>query len=487
MKSIFSLGFSIIFTLSISAQAPSIQWQTAIGGTGADAASCVVQSKGGGYVLCGQTGPNLPNYLVAKLSNDGVIQSQLSLISGHATSIVQANDSGYLVIGASGGDCGIVKLNNTLNFQWQQSFGGTGSDVGESVIQTNDGGYLIAVKSNSNDGDVIGNHGGMDYWVVKLSDTGAIQWQKSLGGSGDEEVQSVIQVSDSSYVIAGRSKSNDGDVSGNHGAGDYWIVKIGSTGLLRWQKSLGGNGDDYAFSILQTGQGDYVVVGRSDSNNGDVSGNHGGSDYWVVKLDSAGTILWQKSMGGSGDDECYSIVDTRSGNYVLAGYSLSNDGDVIGNHGSEDFWVLKIDSNGIIQWQKTLGGSSWDDAYSIIQSFDGGYVIAGTSNSNNGDVSENHGLGDAWVVKLDELTEIEHINSDKAGYILYPNPTKDELFIETNFLAREINIYNTAGILVSQPKQSANNRIDINYLAAGVYIIEVKAQDAVIKKRWVKK
>jgi hypothetical protein len=148
-------------------------------------------------------------------------------------------------------------------------------------------------QSYSNDGDVSGNHGGNgDAWIVKLNSIGEIQWQKCLGGSNLDIAGAIQPTSDDGYVMAGYTHSNDGDVSGNHGGNDdAWVVKLNSTGEIQWQKCLGGSGDDQAFDIQPTADGGYIMVGQSSSNDGDVSGNHGGNgDAWIVKLNSTGEI-----------------------------------------------------------------------------------------------------------------------------------------------------------------------------------------------------
>lgn len=166
-------------------------------------------------------------------------------------------------------------------------------------------------------------------------------WQKSLGGSGAERVASVKKTADGGYIAAGYSESKNGDVSGNHGAIDAWIVKLSNAGAIEWQKSLGGTGGDRAKSIVQTADGGYIVAGASLSNDGDVSGNHGGSDMWIVKLSNDGAIEWQKSLGGTGLDYDASVIPISTG-YMIAGTSSSNDGDVSGNHGNADFWVMNL-------------------------------------------------------------------------------------------------------------------------------------------------
>ncbi|MHA1651797.1 MAG: hypothetical protein ACTSYB_16515, partial [Candidatus Helarchaeota archaeon] len=191
------------------------------------------------------------------------------------------------------------------------------------------------------------NHGGYDFWVVKLSSTGVIEWQKCLGGSNNDWVYSVQQTADGGYIVAGFTVSNDGDVSGNHDGEDFcdfWVVKLSSTGVIEWQKCLGGSNYERAYSVQQTADGGFIVAGETKSNDGDVSGNHGGYDFWVVKLSSTGVIEWQKCLGGINDEGAYSVQQTADGGYIVAGYTDSNDGDVSGKHGvcACDFWVVKL-------------------------------------------------------------------------------------------------------------------------------------------------
>ena len=143
-------------------------------------------------------------------------------------------------------------------------------------------------------------------------------------------------------------------MTGNHGSHDYWVVKLDAAGNILWQKALGGTGTDVAQAITASADGGYVVAGYTGSTNGDVTGNHGSSDYWVVKLDAAGNILWQKALGGTGIDQAYAITASADGGYVV-GYTQSNDGDVTGNHGGNDYWVVKLDAAGNILWQKAPG------------------------------------------------------------------------------------------------------------------------------------
>ena len=286
--------------------------------------------------------------------------------------------------------------------------------------------------------------------------------------------------------MAGRSKSSDGNVTGNHGVYDYWVVKLDATGNIQWQKSLGGSNNDIAQSIHTTSDGGYVVAGYSQSIDGNSFGNHGSYDCWVVKLDAAGNIQWQKSLGGLSDDVAQSINTTSDRGYIIAGYSSSNDGEVTGNHGAQDYWVVKIDAIGNLQWQKSLGGSSSDVAYAILNTSDSGYILAGYSSSNDGNVTGNHGGVDCWVVKL--APEVLVTSAfEKQGIVIYPNPVCDVLQIQTpnNTIISKAKIIDITGKVVFEQNQNSNT-INIENLAQGVYILEAYSSVAKYTSKFVK-
>ncbi|MCX6234615.1 MAG: hypothetical protein NT175_07805 [Bacteroidetes bacterium] len=423
---IYTFVLSFCFATT-NAQTPfSILWQKCFGGSSWDVASSIQQTTDGGYITTGFTESNDgdvtgkhggSDYWVVKINQFGEIQWQKCYGGSSnegANSIQQTTDGGYVIVGATGsndgdvtgnhggGDYWVVKIDQFGEIQWQKCFGGSSNDYAWSIQQTTDDGYVIAGLTYSNNGDVTGNHGGGDYWVVKLDQSGEIQWQKCFGGSSWDEVRSIQQTTDGGYVVAGYTYSNDGDVTGTHGDADYWVVKLSQSGEIQWQKCLGGSSWDEAHSIQQTTDDGYVVGGSTYSNDGDVTGKSEGpsADYWVVKLSQSGEIQWQKCLGGSSNDWAFSIQQTIDSAYVVVGYTYSNDGDVTGNHGDADYWVVKLSQSGEIQWQKCFGGSNYDYSFSIQQTIDSGYVVGGTTSSNDGDVTGNHGLDDYWVVTL---------------------------------------------------------------------------------------
>ncbi len=419
-----------------------ISLQKCLGGSSTDQGYAVISVSDGGYLAAGYSqstdGDVSGNHgssdvWVIKMDPSGTVQWQKCFggsNSDYSYSAIQTIDGGYLTGGLTysndgdvsgkhgGSDLWVVNLDPSGNLQWQKCLGGSLSDWAESVIQTRDGGYLAGGSTYSNDGNVSGNHGNSDGWIVKLDSLGNLQWQKCLGGSSSDWVNSVIQTTDGGYLVATVAYSNDGNVSGNHGQSDYWIVKIDENGNLIWQKCFGGSDNDLAESIIQTTDGGYLIGGMSSSQDGNVSGNHGSGDYWVVKLDGGGNLQWQKCFGGSSGDWAESVIQTADGGYLVGGFSASSDGDVSGNHGSGDYWVVKLDDEGNLQWQKCLGGSQFDYLYSLIQTTDRQYLTVGYTYSNNGDVTGNHGRTDYW---LGRITVQHPVNASSDPWtILYP-------------------------------------------------------------------
>jgi hypothetical protein len=429
----FILVFLLFQTLTF-AQKPLLQWQKSYGGTNDDIAYSIKQTTDGGYITVGSTASpdgdvtgnhynsQYPeDFWVVKTDACGTLQWQKDFGgTGRdiAYSVQQTADKGYIVAGFTnstdgdittyhGGasDFWIIKLDTLGAIKWQETLGGAGEDGAQAIRQTTDGGYIITGWSSSN-GNIAGDHD-FDYWVVKLDTGGAVKWQKLYGGLYDDTPYDIKQTTDGGYIVVGYSSSNDGDVTGHHGSitsVDYWVIKLDTAGNLKWEKSYGGTQTDQANSVQQTIDGGYIIAGFTSSNNGDVTGNHGTFDYWIIKTDTSGNIQWKNCFGGTINDQAYSISQLTDSNYAVAGITYSNNGDVSGNHGSTDYWVTNINSNGIIQWQKTLGGSGYDAASAIEQTADGGLIVAGASTSNDGDITNFKGLSDFWIVKLNTVS-----------------------------------------------------------------------------------
>jgi hypothetical protein len=355
-----------------------------IGGGNDDGANSIIQSSDGGYAVAGWTssfGAGYWDIYVVKLGSAGNVLWTKTIGGSKyevANSIIQSSDGGYVVAGWTSSfvagyyyDIYVVKLDSAGNVLWTKTIGGSYNDWANSIIQSSDGGYVV-VGSTSSFGAGIG-----DIYVVKLDSAGNVLWTKTIGGSSDDFASSIIQSSDGGYVVAGETYS--------FGAGwDIYVVKLDSAGNVLWTKTIGGSYNDWANSIIQSSDGGYVVAGETESFGAGVT------DIYVVKLDSAGNVLWTKTIGGSSDDFASSIIQSSDGGYVVAGATLSF---VAGYY--YDIYVVKLDSAGNVLWTKTIGGSSDDFASSIIQSSDGGYVVAGET------YSFGAGIGDIYVVKMD--------------------------------------------------------------------------------------
>ncbi len=357
-----------------------------------------------------------------------------------------------------------------LTFTWQACLGGDSDDVGQAICPTPNGQWMVAGYANSRDHDMTNHHDGdvSAYWgrgdflVARYDNTGKKVWSKCFGGTGTERALAIAAVGNDTYWVAGYTDSNEGDVSGNHGGNDAWVIKVSGSGSLLARKCLGGGNSEIACGVQATGDGGCIVVGTTDSPDGDVKGLIGQNDAWVVKLDSALNIQWQKCLGTKGDDLACA-VDNAAGGYVVGGriargpgnqpapWCLGNgmvaklaasgatewlvdlggmDDDTVlavhpnaaggficagynrspstaGHQGGSDAWVFALDANGGKVWEKSLGGSADDTATSIRQLNDGGYIMTGETASFNGDVGGVHtDRPDLWLVRLGAAGDI---------------------------------------------------------------------------------
>lgn len=287
----------------------------------------------------------------------------------------------------------------TPEFLWEKVMNSSfPNDFGISIFDTPDNGFVIL--SNKSQEDYNGN-----YWLFKLDSDRNVIWEKFYGGTGNDEPGNMIATADGNYLMAGSSNSQNGDVSGNHGASDIWLMEVDVLGNIIWKKSYGGSGSElYGKAIKIPGNG-YLLIASSDSIDGDAGDNNGSSDYWVVKISDSGEIEWQNNFGGSEYEAPVSAISTSSNEYIIVGYSLSSDGDITNPKGDFDYWVIKVDSTGELVWEKSFGGSYVDKPQGIIRDHgeDDEFLVFGNSNSFNegGDISNPLGNNDGWVIKID--------------------------------------------------------------------------------------
>ena len=421
---------------------PRLIFQKALGGSKSETVSSFQQTKDGGYILAGSSSSNdndvtgnkgMNDYWVVKLSPLGLIEWQSNYGGTRddiATSIIQTSDNGYVVVGTTNSSDGdvtdyqgaydiwVIRLNSKGQIIWQKTLGGSAQDNGNYVQQTNDGGYIVGGYSLSRDGEVNKDSNGTVAWIGKLDAAGNFSWGKIIGSENDKAI-CVKQTVDNGYIIAVQHSVIVGGMPPKI-TSQYSFIKVNASGTTQWDKIYGGAAEDVMTSIAITPDGGYIAAGYSNSMDGDVTGVKGNYDYWVLKVDAGGNKLWQKTMGGTSDDFANSIVNTEDGGYIVAGESLSKNGDITYPRGLSDAWLVKLSSTGIIQWQNSFGGSGNDIAESIIQTRDRGYAFVATTSSSNGDVTGQKGVSDYWFVKLG--TEKYNLQSDEsdASFTIIP-------------------------------------------------------------------
>jgi hypothetical protein len=331
----------------------------------------------------------------------------------------------------------LAQLTYSQDILWEKSLGGKHADYLMDVIATPDYGFILAGSSLS---DKTGNksqqgNGDLDYWIWKMKENGDLDWQKSFGGSGNDFLQSVRITQDGGFVLAGVSSSPSPSEGGEQrsdkkdkcrGGDDFWIIKLDAAGNEQWQKTIGGMSQEKLKSVCLTKDGGYILGGSSSSPKPSSgmeqypeelaqygekkSEAYGNMDYWLVKLDDKGKIVWQKTYGGIYEDELRSIEATNDGGYIVGGYSNSPESGnkTDDNKGVGDYWILKLDKEGAITWQKTIGGNQDDQLYVVHQTYDGNYVVGGNSNSASSyeKRASNSSGTDFWVLKLGQEGEI---------------------------------------------------------------------------------
>ncbi len=544
MKNIISKTYLFIFpiilllwvpNLSLCQISPSIEWQRCIGGFDIEDVQQAIPTRDGGYILVSvsysydgdvhNASPNTFNGWVVKLNPEGQIEWSRSVegdnISG-LHSVIEATDGSFILVGFTkslyiGGikthgqsDALVIKLNKDGVIIWQKTYGGSGFDNAYSVVERNreGGGYIFGGETSSTDGDLIARDSGKGTaWIVAINQSGDIEWQKYLGGSKEETITSIVETKDGGIVFTGTTSSNDGDLVGhNNDLEQGWLVKLNASGNILWQKFFKADFRTFNFAsrpIIKTSDSGFTLAGSVTLFDSSIKGYHnskdlfGNSDVYVAHLNSSGTVLWERCYGGIMDDRGNGICTTSDGGYLVIGTTSSNNGDVVGNHQSsdpftfkyEDAWVVKLTSEGNVEWQHCYGGDKDESGNSIIQTSDGKILFVAGASSLDGDVYGIHSNGiynriDIWVVKLGVNAGVSDAsNFDFTGLIrdkflkIYPNPSSSSVRLEmlSWFTAKGVEIYNLLGTKITCETTLAENGANVNVksLPNGTYIARV--------------
>lgn len=298
--------------------------------------------------------------------------------------------------------------------EFVKTFGGSGVDLAVDIVEATNGNYIIVGTTESTDGDVTGKTTpDKDYWMIEITPEGTLVSNRTYGGSQDDVVTAISKTADGGYIMSGYSRSTDGDVTENAGFQDFWLVKTSSSGAIQWESSFGFLGTDQAFNVFETSTGNYFVTGFLDVTASDGEGNdgtrqnlHGVGEFWGILMDANGNKIWRRYFGGSNNDRSYDAVETNDGGFLMTGASESSDFDIDDDKGSYDFWAVRLDLDGNALWTKSFGGSEIDISYAVEKTDDNSYIIVGDTRSADQDVSNLYGNADIWAVKFNDSGNI---------------------------------------------------------------------------------
>ncbi len=510
-------------------------WDMRFGGSGNDNFTDAIRTSDGSYLTAGYTnseksgdvsqdyrtytniGTN--HFWMVKTDQNGKKlwdQRYQSNRNQYLNRVIQTQDGGYLLAGSQASynnpknrDYFLLKVpaNGIFNHQdpnqWARTYGGTGYEELKKVIQLASGEYILAGSSNS---PVSGSQtqpgkGGTDYWLVKISSTGQRIWDKRFGGDQDETLNSFVQTADGGFLLVGSSLSgNTGDKSqASQGGRDYWVVQTDKNGNLVWEKSYGGNGQDDAYSVARSGNEFYLSgTSRSGKSGNKSQASQGGSDYWVVKIKADGSKVWDKTLGGSQDEELRASTLIHQNQLVVAGTSFSgSNGDKTQvSQGSSDYWLVALDAQGNKIYDKQAGGSGTEELRSVLQTHDGSLLLGGRSDSDvSGDRTQpTQGGTDYWLVKVAPATtnivaarattQAAESKAELTPWQAFPNPFQDKVIVAftlTQTQSATIKVLDSQGREITtlfQQEAQANQTYQVEWQAgkqpAGMYLLQLQ-------------
>ena len=411
-----------------------VEWVKNFGGSGEDTGQSIIQTIDGGYAILGFSNSldgdlqyktlEVNDYWLLKLDAEGNLQWNQTYGGSkddRGQSLVQTFDGGYALTGYAMSDDGdgsvnqgfhdnwLLKLDASGAIEWEKSFGFSGHDHSYDILQTDDGGFFFTgflditsarADGNTEKGNTLTRHGVGEFWGTKIDASANLQWRGYFGGSNNDRSHAVVRSEDGGFVMAGFSESDDFDISSTQGSYDYWLVKIDGQGNFLWERSFGGSGIEISYDIDNTLDGGYVVAGNSFSVDGDIGNYKGESDFWLIKVDDFGKLIWERSYGGTGFDAAQAVRSSKDGGYYVVGNSKSSDLDATSNSGENDIWIIKTDNQGSLIWQQSFGGTGIDFGYDVVEGRDGSVVLVGASQSSDFPDITSKGKTDLIVIKL---------------------------------------------------------------------------------------
>lgn len=493
----------LFFCFCAKAQYPGIIWQQIYGCNGIDNLVHAIKDSRSGFVfvgfttsVCSLTAPAAKGSHDAWLIKlDSAGNKVWAYVFGGSredafSKVLQLPDFGYLIIGTTRSsdsdihankgeyDAWLLRLDAGGNTVWSKTYGGSSHDYASDIMETADGGFIVVGYTASTDGDIITNKGKSDAWLFKVNASGDILWSKTYGSTQPDQVYAICTAADGNYMLCGNSAGADGNLVKNNGNHDLWIYKTDTAGNVLWSKSYGGSNIEYGKTILRAKNGDYIISAQSESGNGDLAGNYGMEDIWVLSVNDTGKINWQKNFGGSLTEFGYSLIGCTEGGYLVTGTSNSNDHDISGRKGDIDLVTIKLDETGAIEWTKNFGGTAGDLGYHALQLADSTYMITGISRSNDKDVSVNNGNNDMWLLKIGKIFSAGVASANQGQVIVYPTFTDRVINIKVpvGYPAIHPVVYSNTGQKIPLHIQGTpgNYTLDFSGQQPGIYILELQ-------------
>ena len=512
-----SIALSIYLnSLSDTVYSQDIEWQQVLGGVHSEYLYDLKATPDYGFLIIGSSfseksgnktekGQGDLDYFLWKMDESGKLEWQKTFGGSGSDYLYSASltkDGGYILGGSSDSpksgnkledgfgnmDFWIIKLDPSGEEEWQLTLGGIGNDQLQSIQQTPDGGFIIGGSSDSSpiqnqEGEIIGNkleegRGSFDYWIIKLSANGEIDWEKTLGGMFADQLKSIL-ITEDGYLAGGTSNSlvSGNKVAQNLGMNDYWVIKLNEQGEQQWQRSYGGEGDESLAQILETENG-FILAGSSNSKTSEnkKSDSINGTDFWVLEIDKQGEPLWDNTYDIGQWDILVNITKNQDNSFLLGGYASSETlGKRTDSKGINDYVAIKINHRGEMLWSKTIGGNGTDQLKGLTQTRDGGYILAGNSDSKKSDDKDKASIGgnDYWVVKLgNEKKQAE----ERQLIEIYPNPTTQytNIIISEEFKEAEVQVFNLNGQkLQSKKLPYRSTPVDLQGYPPGIYIFKI--------------
>ncbi|MCE2613712.1 hypothetical protein LVD13_12075 [Flavobacteriaceae bacterium D16] len=353
----------------------NLQWSKTYGGSKDDRGQAIIQTLDGGYAITGYAmsddgdGSNNNGFhdnWILKLDAQGNLEWEKSFgFSGHDHSydLVQTTDGGFFFVG-------FLDITSALA----------------------DGTYY---KRNS-----LTRHGVGEFWGTKIDASGNLEWRSYYGGTNNDRAHAVVEADDGGFVMAGFSESEDFDISQSRGSYDFWVVKITMTGELVWERSFGGTGIEIAYDIAKTDNNSYLITGHTFSTDQDIASHNGEADSWLIHVNDQGDLIWENTYGGSLFDAAQSVANISDNQILIAGNAKSDALGEIPNSGENDMWIAKTDLQGQLLWQKTFGGSALDFGFDALEDQEQNLILVGSSDSPDFQGLDNKGGTDLIVIKL---------------------------------------------------------------------------------------